>query len=123
MKDTDSGQELNQPESVREFLRSGRQDVYNTHESAILSCRDIKTGLGGGFSPFTKPMNLALYWIYPSLREAKGSPSGSAGKESTCNAGDTGHSGLISGSGRSAGGGNGNPLAHSCLKNPRERGA
>ena len=123
MKDTDSGQELNQPESVRDFLRSGRQDVYNTHKSAILSCRDIKPGLGEGFSPFTKPMNLALYWIYPSLREAKGSPSGSAGKEFTCSAGCTGHAGSTSGSGRSPGGGNGNPLAHSCLKNPMERGA
>ena len=123
MKDTDSGQERNQPESVRDFLRSGRQDVYNIHESAILSCRDIKPRLGEGFSPFTKPVNLALYWTYPSLREAKGSPSGSAGKEFTCSAGCTGHTGSISGSGRSPGGGHGNPLAHSCLKNPMERGA
>ena len=123
MKDTDSGRELNQPESVREFLRSGRQDVYNTHESAILSCRDIKTGLGAGSSPFTNPMSLTLYWIYPSLREAKRCPRGSAGKESSCNAGDTGHAGWISGFGRSPGGGNGNTLSHSCLKNPMERGA
>ena len=35
-----------------------------------------------------------------------------------CNAGDTGAMGLIRGSGRSPGGGNGNPLQHSCLKNP-----
>ena len=37
------------------------------------------------------------------------------GKESTCNAGDLG---LISGLGRSPGGGHGNPLQCSCLENP-----
>ena len=31
--------------------------------------------------------------------------------------------GLIPGSGRSPGGGNGNPLQYSCLGNPRDRGA
>ena len=33
-----------------------------------------------------------------------------SGKESACNAGDTGDVGWIPGSGRSPGGGNGNPL-------------
>ena len=47
----------------------------------------------------------------------------SAGKEATCNAGDTGNVGLIPGSGGSPGEGNGNPLQHSCLENPRDRGA
>ena len=37
-------------------------------------------------------------------------------KESTCNAGDPGS---IPGSGRSPGGGNGNPLQYSCLGNPQ----
>ena len=45
---------------------------------------------------------------------------GSASKESACNEGD---SGLIPGSGRSRGEGNGNPLQYSCLKNPMGRGA
>ena len=44
-----------------------------------------------------------------------GFPGGSAGKESTCNAGDLG---LIPGLGRSSGGGHGNSLQHSCLENP-----
>ena len=39
-----------------------------------------------------------------------GFPSGSAGKESACNAGDTGDMGSIHGSGRSPGEGNDNPL-------------
>ena len=41
-------------------------------------------------------------------------------KESACNAGDLG---LIPGSGRSPGEGNGNPLQYSCLENPMDRGA
>ena len=45
---------------------------------------------------------------------------GSDSKESACNAGD---SGSIPGSGRSPGAGNGNPLQHSCLENPTDRGA
>ena len=42
------------------------------------------------------------------------------GKEFACNAGDLG---LISGSGRSPGEGNGNPLQYSCLENSTDRGA
>ena len=50
----------------------------------------------------------------------QGFPSGSFGKESACNAGD---SGLIPGLGRSPGEGNDNPLLqYSCLKNPMHRG-
>ena len=41
-------------------------------------------------------------------------------KEFACNAGDLG---LIPGSGRSFGEGNGNPLQYSCLENPIDRGA
>ena len=41
------------------------------------------------------------------------------GKESPCNAGDTD---LNTGLERSPGRGNGNPLQHSCLKNPTDRG-
>ena len=43
--------------------------------------------------------------------------------ESVYSAGDTGSVGLIPGSGRSPGGGNGNPLQYSFLKNPMDRGA
>ena len=49
--------------------------------------------------------------------------NGSAGKESAYNAGDTGDTSSIPGSGRSPGGGNGNPLQYSCLKNPMDGGA
>ena len=45
------------------------------------------------------------------------------GKESACNAGDSGDSGSIPGSARSPGGGNGNPPQYSYLENPLDRGA
>ena len=43
-------------------------------------------------------------------------------KEYACSAGDTGDAGLIPGSGRYPGEGNGNPLQYSCLENPHGRG-
>ena len=49
-----------------------------------------------------------------------GFPDGSDSKEYACGAGDLG---LIPGSGRSPGGGHGNPLQYSCLENPMGRGA
>ena len=45
----------------------------------------------------------------------------SQGKESACNARDTGDAGLIPRWGRSPGEGNGNPLQYSCLGNPTDR--
>ena len=48
-----------------------------------------------------------------------GFPCGSAGKESACNAGDTGS---IPGSGRSPGEGNGSELQYSCLENSMDSG-
>ena len=52
-----------------------------------------------------------------------GFPGGSVGKESACSAGDTGDMGSIPGSGRSPGGGHGNPLQYACLENLMDRGA
>ena len=49
-----------------------------------------------------------------------GLPRWLSSKESACTAGDVG---LIPGSGRSPGEGNGNPLQYSCLENPMDRGA
>ena len=49
-----------------------------------------------------------------------GFPGGSVVKNLPANAGDVG---LIPGSGRSFGEGNGNPLQYSCLGNPMDRGS
>ena len=51
-----------------------------------------------------------------------GFPGDAVIKNLPANAGDTGDAGLIPGSGRSSGGGNGNPLQYSSLKNPMDRG-
>ena len=65
--------------------------------------------------------------IFPSLASFfsfggcnMGFPDGSVIKSLPANAGDTG---LIPGSGRSPGEGNGNPLQYSCLGNLMDRGA
>ena len=44
-------------------------------------------------------------------------------KNLAANAGDIVDTGLFSGSGRSPGGGSGNPFQYSCLENPMDRGA
>ena len=49
-----------------------------------------------------------------------GFPRSSVSKDSACSSGDLG---LIPGSGRSLGEGNGNPLQYTCLENSRKRGA
>ena len=54
----------------------------------------------------------------PFLNVSLGSPGGSEGKASACNA-----LGSIPGSGRSPGEGKGNPLQYFCLENPMDRGA
>ena len=59
-------------------------------------------------------MNLQTSLKLPGL------PGWLSGRECACNAGDPG---LIPGSGRSPGGGHGNPLQYSCLENPMDRGA
>ena len=55
-----------------------------------------------------------LRGIVIRLTDQLGFPGGSEVKASACNAGDLG---LIPGSGRSPGRGNGNPLQYSCLEN------
>ena len=61
-----------------------------------------------------------FYSLLDQVIRLLGFPGGSDGEESTCNAGDLG---LIPGLGRSSGGGHGNPLQNSCLKNSTDRGA
>ena len=55
-----------------------------------------------------------------ALIHVLGIPGGSGVKNLPAKAGEVG---LIPGSGRSPGEGNGNPLHYSCLGNPRDRGA
>ena len=62
--------------------------------------------------PWGSFRNCLIHW--------SGHPWWLSSKESSCNAGDAG---LIPGSGRCPGGGNGNPFQYSCLDNPVDREA
>ena len=58
---------------------------------------------------------------WKEMGEEKGfSPGGASRKNPPANAGNMGS---IPGSGRSPGGGHGNPLQHFCLEDPMNRGA
>ena len=83
-------------------------EVYSRLLLGLVSC----SGPGGGYSVFTISHPLSQGFL-----------DGLVGKESACNAAYRGAKGLIPGSGRSPGGGNGNPLQYSCLENSMNRGA
>ena len=57
------------------------------------------------------------------LTKAVGFPGGSVVKNPSANAGDAKDAGSVPGSGKSPEVGTGNPLQHSYLENPMERGA
>ena len=61
-----------------------------------------------------------VVFCYGSLRQLVDFPGGTDSKESVFNAGDLGS---VSGSERSPGEGNGNPLQYFCLENPMDREA
>ena len=65
-------------------------------------------------------MKFCYFAIIMLLFTLLGFPGGSEIKVPVCNAGDLG---LIPGSGRFPGEGNGNPLQYSCLENLMDRGA
>ena len=71
-----------------------------------------------------RPQTQSFIPLAPGARQglsrvSQGFPDGSDDKESACNARD---SGMIPGSGRSPGKGNGNPLQYSCLEDSMDRG-
>ena len=58
----------------------------------------------------------------PCVKGVIGFPCGAVVKGLPAKAGDSGDTGLILGSGRSPGNGNGNPLQYSCLENSKDKG-
>ena len=88
---------------------AGVEAAQAVHRSALLQ---ISLPLLSYFSMTPQRRRTTLTGHWASL-------CSSVGKESVGNAGD---SGLISGSGRSPGEGNGNPLQYSCLENSMDRG-
>ena len=76
--------------------------------------------LGSARNPVLGNLYGALSHSYDGLL---GFPGGSVVKSQSVNAGGTTDVGSIPGSGRSPGGGLGNPLQYSCLENPTGTGA
>ena len=66
-------------------------------------------------------MNPFRSWWWVIIQEDF--PDGSGDKDSYLQCRDTGDVGLIPGSGKSPGGGSGNPLQYSCLQDLMDRGA
>ena len=87
------------------------QNVALAHSRSTVDTQEIR----GGTICFYEVQHLALTEFF-----FMGFPHSSVSKESACNAGDLG---LIPGSGRSPGKGNGSSLQYSCLENPMDRGA
>ena len=72
--------------------------------------------------------SLSIFNFFNYSKPLKSGPlfapsGGTSGKEPACPTGDTRHEGSIPGLGRSPGGGHDNPLQHSCLETPMDRGA
>ena len=64
--------------------------------------------------------HVSFIFVFTSTHGALDFPGGSDAKVSAYSVGDPG---LIPGSGRSSGEGNGNPLQYSCLENPMDGGS
>ena len=88
-----------------EWTKVGRQDGGRHGGSRQLTPRKVHL--------FFLIKKIFSYYYFIGL------PRWFSGKESACNAGDTGS---IPRLGRSPGGGNDNPLQYSCLKNSMDRG-
>ena len=85
--------------------------IYNIYTLYIVSTECILFDTKCSRNPVYEVTHSSRIWNIPG---------GSDSKEPTCNVGDPG---LIPGSGRSPGEGNGNPLQYSCLENPMDREA
>ena len=102
-----------------QMLRTTEEDYLLSFSSSTLHIQSLAKFCGNSISciflelsslAFSGQIHIILW----------GFPGGSEVKVSTWNAGDPG---LIPGSGRSPGEGNGTPLQYSCLENPMEGGA
>ena len=99
--------------------------LENPMDCTVCGVAKSRTRLSDFHFTFTRGQSLTvidalLLLIRMMISSINGVPGGSVSKESACNVGDLGS---IPESGRSPGGGNGNPLQHSCLENPMDGGA
>ena len=88
--------------------------------NSTVSSREV--GFCQDLAPMTQILNLGPTVSNHGLRN-QGFPVALVVKNLPADAGDIRDAGLIPGSGRSSGGGHGNPLQYSCMENPMDRGA
>ena len=100
-------------EAVTDFIFLGFKITADSHCS-----HEIRRHLLLGRKAMTKLDSILNSRDITYIVKAMGFPASSTGKESASNAGD---SSSVPGSGRSPGGGYGNPLQYSCLENIREQ--
>ena len=75
------------------------------------------------YSVFHRHLFFKLEQVIVFSEVPSGLPQWLSGKESACKSGASGDTSSIPRSGRSPGGGHGNPLQYFCLENPVDRGA
>ena len=108
------GLHLSAPLVSRGFLLRPRESINHCTDSPPRTPRSRSQHLGHVLHCWCPGLTLRYSGRYSRPR---GFPGGSEGKVSAYNAGDLG---LIPGSGRSPGEGNGNPFQYSCLENPMD---
>ena len=100
------------------------QDYFLQLHAYIQLCSDLSSQFLSFLLTEEKAFLLSSFqMIFPhsiKLSKERSFPSDLDCKESACHIGDAGS---IPGSGRSPGGGNGNPLQYSCVGKPVDRGA
>ena len=103
---------------------SNREAIDDNLVTSIVRLEDNLIGLSGRVNIENRDNFVKFCCVQEEINSivAKrlGLPWWLSGKESVCNAGDTG---LIPGWGRCHGDGNGNTLQYSCLGNPMDKGA
>ena len=105
------------------FLKSKTLHAVNFYlESHLLQSSALLTTLWAQLGVF--PSHRWRMWAKEGVSQSSGSPSGfPSGSVVTDMPANAGELGSIPGSGRSLGGGNGNPLQYACLENPMDRRA
>ena len=110
--------------SIRRLGRSPGRGHGNPFQYSFLENPHGQRSLvGNRVSGPTKSQTLLSRYAQHTQGRVWGFLGGSVVKNPPVNAGDIRDTGSIPGSGRSAGGGHGNPLQYSCLENPMDRGA
>ena len=94
-----------------------------THVEVSKHGRETESGWIWPYSSIRLGETEVSGWFLAEPNHLSRFPQWLSGEESGCSAGDRGDTSLIPGSGRSSGGGHGNPFQGSCQENPMDRGA